>query len=72
MIADWDGSILIGPIPDALREKEMPGDEVEELENSQILHSPSPDLLDEAPTVTGKPVVLYRASCHPRISSRVV
>jgi len=50
----------------------MPRHPIEELENLQVFNPPGSDLLDEATPIAGEPVVVYRASCHPRISSIVV
>jgi hypothetical protein len=72
LVTDGDGSVLIGPVPNPFRKEVMPRYLVQELKDPQVPDPPTADLFDKAPPIPGEPMVLYRASCHPRISSRVV
>jgi hypothetical protein len=71
LVSDGNGGVFVGPVPNPFGKELVPRDTIEELEDLQVFQPVPPDLLDEPTAVPGEAMVLYRASCHPRISSSV-
>ena len=69
LVADRDRRVLVGAWQDALRQEEVAGHPVEELEQLQVLDAVRPDVLDELAPVPDEARIVYRPRSHPRISS---